>query len=41
MATGQIRQKDCIRVTHDAEAPMLTFLREARVRSREAGGAAA
>jgi ATP-dependent Clp protease ATP-binding subunit ClpA len=41
MSTGQIRQKDYLRVTHNAEAPMLTFLREAKVRSLEAGGVAA
>jgi ATP-dependent Clp protease ATP-binding subunit ClpA len=42
MVTGQIRQSDCIRVTHCAAAPILTFFREAEVsRSWEAGGAAA
>jgi len=40
--TGQIRQSDCIRVTHSAAAPILTFFREAEVfRSWEVGGAAA
>ena len=42
MVTGQIRQSDCIRVTHSASAPILTFFREAGVfRSREVHGAAA
>jgi ATP-dependent Clp protease ATP-binding subunit ClpB len=31
IATGQIRQSDCIRVTHSASAPILTFFREAKV----------
>ena len=36
IVTGQIRQSDCIRVTHSASAPILTFFREADVfRSRE------
>ena len=36
IVTGQIRQSDCIRVTHSASAPILTFFREAGVfRSRE------
>ena len=42
IVTGQIRQSDCIRVTHSAAAPILTFFREAEVfRSWEVGGAAA
>ena len=42
MVTGQIRQSDCIRVTHSAAAPILTFFREANVfRSREVHGVAA
>jgi ATP-dependent Clp protease ATP-binding subunit ClpB len=42
MVTGQIRQSDCIRVTHSASAPILTFFREAGVfRSREVHGVAA
>jgi ATP-dependent Clp protease ATP-binding subunit ClpB len=28
IVTGQIRQSDCIRVTHSASAPILTFFRE-------------
>jgi ATP-dependent Clp protease ATP-binding subunit ClpB len=36
IVTGQIRQSDCIRVTHSASAPILTFFREADVfHSRE------
>jgi ATP-dependent Clp protease ATP-binding subunit ClpA len=31
IVTGQIRQSDCIRVTHSASAPILTFFREAKV----------
>jgi len=42
MVTGQIRQSDCIRVTHSASAPILTFFREAGAfRSREVHGVAA
>jgi len=42
IVTGQIRQNDCIRVTHSASAPILTFFREAGVfRSREVHGVAA
>jgi ATP-dependent Clp protease ATP-binding subunit ClpB len=42
IVTGQIRQSDCIRVTHSASVPILTFFREADVfRSREVHGAAA
>jgi len=42
IVTGQIRQSDSIRVTHNAAAPILTFFREVEVfRSWEAGGAAA
>jgi ATP-dependent Clp protease ATP-binding subunit ClpA len=42
IATGQIRQSDCIRVTHSASAPILTFFRQAGVfRSREVHGVAA
>ena len=42
IVTGQIRQSDCIRVTHSASAPILTFFREAGVcRSREVHGVAA
>jgi ATP-dependent Clp protease ATP-binding subunit ClpA len=42
IVTGQIRHTDCIRVTHSASAPILTFFREARVfRSREVHGVAA
>ena len=42
IVTGQIRETDCIRVTHSPSAPMLTFFREARVfRSWEVQGAAA
>jgi len=42
IVTGQIRQSDCIRVTHSTGAPILTFFREAEVfRSWEVGGAAA
>src|SRR5579864_6172261 len=31
IVTGQIRQSDCIRVTHSASAPILTFFREANI----------
>jgi hypothetical protein len=31
IVTRQIRQCDCIRVTHSASAPILTFFREAKV----------
>ena len=31
IATGQIRDRDCIRVTHSASAPVLSFFREAEV----------
>jgi len=42
IATGQIRQRDCIRVTHSTAAPILIFLRESEAfGSWEAGGAAA
>lgn len=42
IVTGQIRQSDCIRVTHNASASILTFFREAAVfRSREVHGVAA
>ena len=42
IVTGQIRHSDCIRVTHRASAPILTFLREAEVfRSWEVHRAAA
>jgi len=42
IVTGQIRRCDCIRVTHSASAPILTFFREAGVfRSREVHGVAA
>ena len=42
IVTGQIRQYDCIRVTHSASAPILTFFREASVfRSREVHSVAA
>ena len=42
IATGQIRHRDCIRVTHSAGAPLLAFFREAdRFLSWEAGGVAA
>ena len=42
IVTGQIRQSDCIRVTHSASAPVLTFFREAGAfRSREVHGVAA
>ena len=42
IVTGQIRRSDCIRVTHGAAAPSLTFLREAGVfQSWEVAGAAA
>ena len=42
IATGQIRNGDCIRVTHSASAPILTFFREAEVfRSWEVHRAAA
>ena len=42
IATGQVRGGDCIRVTHSASAPMLTFFREADVfRSWNVDGAAA
>ena len=42
IVTGQIRQSDCIRVTHSASAPILTFFRQAGVfRSREVHGVAA
>jgi ATP-dependent Clp protease ATP-binding subunit ClpA len=42
MVTGQIRQSDCIRVTHSASAPILTFFREANmVHSWEVDRAAA
>jgi len=42
IVTGQIRPCDCIRVTHSASAPILTFFREAGVfRSREVHGVAA
>ena len=42
IATRQIRDGDCIRVTHSASAPILTFLREAGAfRSWEAHRAAA
>ena len=42
IATGQVRDGDCIRVTHSASAPMLTFFREADVfRSWKVDGAAA
>ena len=42
MVTGRIRQSDCIRVTHSASAPVLTFFREAGAfRSREVHGVAA
>jgi ATP-dependent Clp protease ATP-binding subunit ClpB len=40
--TGQIRHRDCIRVTHRASAPNLSFFREAEAfLSWEVGGAAA
>jgi ATP-dependent Clp protease ATP-binding subunit ClpB len=35
IVTGQIRHSDCIRVTHSASGPMLTFFREGLRRSRE------
>jgi ATP-dependent Clp protease ATP-binding subunit ClpA len=35
IVTGQIRHSDCIRVTHSASGPMLTFFREELRRSRE------
>ena len=42
IATGQIRNGDCIRVTHSAPAPTLAFFREAEVfRSWDVHGAAA
>jgi ATP-dependent Clp protease ATP-binding subunit ClpA len=42
IVTGQIRHGDCIRVTHRASAPILTFFREAKVsQSWEASGVAA
>jgi len=42
IATGQIRNGDCIRVTHNASAPILAFFREAKVfRSWDVHGAAA
>ena len=42
IVTGQIRQSDCIRVTHSASAPILTFFREANmVHSWEVDRAAA
>jgi ATP-dependent Clp protease ATP-binding subunit ClpA len=42
IVTGQIRHSDCIRVTHSASAPILTFFREAGVfRSRDVHGVAA
>lgn len=42
IVTGQIRRSDCIRVTHKASAPILTFFREAQVfQSWQVGGAAA
>jgi ATP-dependent Clp protease ATP-binding subunit ClpA len=42
IVTGQIRHGDCIRVTHRASAPILTFFREANVsQSWEASGVAA
>ena len=42
IVTGQIRHGDCIRVTHSASAPSLTFFREAEVfESWEVAGAAA
>lgn len=42
IVTGQIRHGHCIRVTHSASAPILTFFREAEVfRAWEVGGAAA
>jgi ATP-dependent Clp protease ATP-binding subunit ClpB len=42
IVTGQIRQSDCIRVTHSASAPILTFFREAKVfHAREVDRAAA
>jgi len=31
IVTGQIRKSDCIRVTHSASAPILTFFREANM----------
>jgi ATP-dependent Clp protease ATP-binding subunit ClpB len=42
LVTGQIRESDCIRVTHSPSAPMLTFFREAPgLQSWEVAGAAA
>jgi len=42
IASGQIRESDCIRVTHGAAAPALTFFREAKViRFRQFGSVAA
>jgi ATP-dependent Clp protease ATP-binding subunit ClpA len=42
IVTGQIRHGDCIRVTHRASAPILTFFREANAsQSWEASGVAA
>jgi ATP-dependent Clp protease ATP-binding subunit ClpB len=42
IATGQIHERDCIRVTHNATAPILAFFREAEVfRSWGVHGAAA
>src|SRR5581483_6632210 len=42
IATGQIRRFDCIRVTHSASAPHLTFFRDPqRLRAWEAGSIAA
>jgi ATP-dependent Clp protease ATP-binding subunit ClpB len=42
IATGQVRDGDCIRATHSASAPMLTFFLEADVfRSWKVDGAAA
>ena len=42
LVTGQIHHNDCIRVTHTASAPILTFFREANVsHSREVYGVAA
>ena len=42
IVTGQIRKSDCIRVTHSASAPILTFFREANmVHSWEVDRAAA